>query len=68
MNAMRRGLDIEKIEAAQKRAAHKALHGTREERSGRFMLEARYGKSNDAQESSPSQATHDGDAPKRPAK
>jgi hypothetical protein len=38
MNEMRRGLDIEKVEAALKRAAHKALHGTREERSGRFML------------------------------
>jgi len=35
---MRRGLDFEKAEAALKRAAHKALHGTREERSGRFLL------------------------------
>jgi hypothetical protein len=26
-----------KIEAALKRAAYKALHGTREERSGRFL-------------------------------
>ncbi len=34
---MRRGLDIEKAEAAFERAAHKALHGTREERSGRFV-------------------------------
>lgn len=30
-------LDLGKMEAAFKRAAHKALHGTREERSGRFM-------------------------------
>src|ERR1700737_1862846 len=30
-------LDTIKIEAALKRAARKALHGTREERSGRFM-------------------------------
>jgi TIR domain len=30
-------LDTIKIEAALERAAHKALHGTREERSGRFM-------------------------------
>ena len=29
--------DIAKIEAALKRAAYKALHGTREERSGRFL-------------------------------
>jgi hypothetical protein len=35
---MSRGLDITKAEAALKRAAHKALHGTREERSGRFLL------------------------------
>jgi hypothetical protein len=30
-------LDTTKIEAALQRAAHKALHGTRAERSGRFM-------------------------------
>jgi hypothetical protein len=35
---MRRGLDIAKAEAALKRAAHKAIHGTREERSGRFLV------------------------------
>jgi hypothetical protein len=29
--------DATKIEAALKRAADKALHGTREERSGRFL-------------------------------
>jgi hypothetical protein len=34
---MSRGLDVSKAEAALKRAAHKALHGTREERSGRFL-------------------------------
>lgn len=33
---MRRGLDFDKAEAALKRAAEKATHGTREERSGRF--------------------------------
>jgi hypothetical protein len=35
---MRRGLDLEKAEAALRRAADKALHGTREERSGRFLV------------------------------
>jgi len=34
---MKRTPDIEKIDAALKRAAHRALHGTREERSGRFL-------------------------------
>jgi hypothetical protein len=29
--------DSTKIDAALKRAAYKALHGTREERSGRFL-------------------------------
>jgi hypothetical protein len=38
MADMRRGLDVEKAEAALKRAAEKAMHGTREERSGRFFL------------------------------
>jgi hypothetical protein len=32
------GLDIQKVEAAFRRAAHRAVHGTREERSGRFIL------------------------------
>jgi hypothetical protein len=35
---MRRGLDLAKAEAALKRAAEKAVHGTREERSGRFLV------------------------------
>lgn len=35
---MNRKLDMTKVEAAFKRAAHKAMHGTREERSGRFLL------------------------------
>ena len=35
---MSRGIDVAKMEAAFKRAAHKAMHGTREERSGRFLL------------------------------
>jgi hypothetical protein len=38
MEGMRRGLDFAKAEAALKRAAHKAVHGTREERSGRFLV------------------------------
>jgi hypothetical protein len=37
MAGMRRGLDVAKAEAAFKRAAYKAVHGTREERSGRFV-------------------------------
>lgn len=36
MAGMRRGLDFAKAETAFKRAAEKAVHGTREERSGRF--------------------------------
>jgi hypothetical protein len=31
------GIDIWEMEAAFKRAAHRAVHGTREERSGRFI-------------------------------
>jgi hypothetical protein len=34
---MNKALDATKVEAASKRAAYKAVHGTREERSGRFM-------------------------------
>lgn len=34
---MSRTLDIEKVDAALKRAAYKAFHGTREERAGRFL-------------------------------
>jgi hypothetical protein len=34
---MTRGIDFEQMEAALKRAAYKAMHGTREERSGRFL-------------------------------
>ena len=34
-------LDLAKMEAAFKRAAYKALHGTREERSGRFLSKQR---------------------------
>jgi hypothetical protein len=37
---MSRGLDFEKAQAALKRAAEKAIHGTREERSGRFLSNA----------------------------
>jgi hypothetical protein len=33
---MNRRLDIEKVNAALRRAAYKAVHGTREERSGRY--------------------------------
>ena len=35
---MRRGLDFTKAETALKRAAEKAMHGTLEERSGRFLI------------------------------
>jgi hypothetical protein len=34
---MKRGLDVALMEAAFRRAAYKAIHGTREERSGRFL-------------------------------
>jgi hypothetical protein len=34
---MSRKLDIESVDAALKRAANKAIHGTRDERSGRFQ-------------------------------
>src|SRR5580704_1848918 len=34
---MNRKLDIENVDAALKRAAHKAVYGTREERSGHFQ-------------------------------
>jgi hypothetical protein len=37
---MSRGLDVRKAEAALKRAAHRAVHGTREERSGRVISSA----------------------------
>jgi len=37
MAGMKRGLDFAKAETAFKRAAEKALHGSREERSGRFL-------------------------------
>ena len=39
MAGMKRGLDFAKAETALKRAAYKAVHGTREERSGRFGSE-----------------------------
>jgi len=45
---MRRGLDFAKMEAALKRAAYKAVHGTREERSGRFVTETKQGVSRHA--------------------
>jgi hypothetical protein len=35
---MNRRLDIEEVDAALRRAANKAVGGTREERSGRFQL------------------------------
>lgn len=34
---MRRTSELREIEAALERAAYKAVHGTREERSGRFL-------------------------------
>jgi hypothetical protein len=36
-STMNRRLDIEEVAASLKRAANKAIHGTREERSGRFQ-------------------------------
>lgn len=39
---MSRTLDIEEITAALKRAAYRAIHGTRDERSGRFLPGHRY--------------------------
>ena len=30
-------MDVEEVDAALRRAAHRAIHGTREERSGRFL-------------------------------
>jgi hypothetical protein len=35
---MIRRLDNEKVDAALRRAAYKAIHGMREERSGRFLV------------------------------
>lgn len=32
-----RTLDVEKVNAALRRAAYRAIHGTRAERSGRFL-------------------------------
>ena len=37
MACMSQGLDRAKAEAALRRAAHRAMHGTREERSGRVI-------------------------------
>jgi hypothetical protein len=48
MEDMRRGLDFAKAEAALKRAAYKAVHGTREERSGRFGTVTKQGVSRHA--------------------
>lgn len=42
---MKGKLDIAEMEAAFKRAADKAVHGTREERSGRFLPRASRGAS-----------------------
>jgi hypothetical protein len=45
MEGMRRGLDFVKAETALKRGAYKAVHGTPEERSGRFEPVQRRGSS-----------------------
>jgi hypothetical protein len=37
---MSRGIDRREVEAALERAAHRAVHGTREERAGRVMSSA----------------------------
>ncbi len=39
---MTRGLDFDKAVVALRRAAEKATHGTREERSGRFRSDEDY--------------------------
>jgi hypothetical protein len=39
---LKRTSELAEIEAALKRAAYKAVHGTREERSGRFLLGDRW--------------------------
>jgi hypothetical protein len=59
MAVMRRGLDFVKAEAALKRAAYKAVHGTREERSGRFGTVTKQGISRHAPDREP---VHDTDA------
>jgi hypothetical protein len=53
---MSKKLDVTKVEAALRRAAHKAVHGTREERSGRFIRQ---------DERQPTRGDHR-DAPKGP--
>jgi hypothetical protein len=50
MAGMRRGLDFAKAETALKRAAYKAVHGTREERSGRFGAVTKQGVSHHVQD------------------
>jgi hypothetical protein len=45
MVGMRRGLDFAKAQTALKRAAYKAVHGTREEQSGRFVQVTNQGNS-----------------------
>jgi hypothetical protein len=35
--AVKRKLDVAEVEAALRRAAQRAIHGTRAERSGRFL-------------------------------
>jgi len=58
---MSQKLDAAKMEAAFKRAAHKALHGTREERSGRFLLKDKSQSAHAADRDGPKRA----DLPKR---
>jgi hypothetical protein len=48
--------DSTKIEAALKRAAHKALHGTREERSGRFLPKQKTPSTSGAHRDAPKKA------------
>ena len=52
---MSRKLDMTKVEEAFKRAAYKALHGTREERSGRFLLKEKAQSERGAHRESPKQ-------------
>src|SRR5262249_43624095 len=51
--AMSRKLDLTKMEGAFKRAAQKALHGTRAERSGRFLLKRRVPSRTGGQQAGP---------------
>jgi hypothetical protein len=46
---VKQGLDFDKAKAALKRAAEKATHGTREERSGQFRSQGDYAARRDGE-------------------